>query len=184
MKLKDVLLALVELHPDVTGYELKAIIAESTGYFISASFSQIYPGLRALTDEGSVTFRVEEAEGRPDRKMYRITDLGRDRLTEVLDRGEPLPTSMSAFRDFLLHVTFLGHLEPDRARVYVRTQLAHFRSERRRIAEENLGMERRFLHVEGEVRERYLHLWEAEHRFLVADLDRKIAWIDELLEQL
>jgi DNA-binding PadR family transcriptional regulator len=129
MKLKDILLGLIELHPGATGYELKKIIEDSTGYFVSASLGQIYPALKELAEDGAVVFRADESEGGRDRKRYTATEEGRHRLEEVLRRVEPLPRSLSAFRQFLLHITFIGHLDDEDVDTYVRAQLEHFLSE-------------------------------------------------------
>ncbi|NTW39187.1 MAG: PadR family transcriptional regulator [Cellulomonadaceae bacterium] len=181
MKLRHVLLGLVELHPGVTGYELKAIVAQSTGYFFSASLSQIYPALKELTEQGAVTFTVAELVGKQDRKMYTITPAGRDELAHVLAHPEPLPRSLSAFREFLLHLTFIGHLDDAAVDRFVAGQLEHFRGERVRVADDHLEIEREFLHLDGPTRDRYWRIWRAEYEFLVDDLDRKIAWMEALL---
>ncbi|WP_372594053.1 PadR family transcriptional regulator [Actinotalea sp.] len=182
MKLKDVLLGLVELHPGATGYELKAIISESTGYFFGASLGQIYPALRELTEQGALTVSDDPAGGR-DRKRYTTTTDGRERLRSVLETSEDLPPSLSAFNQFLLHLTFVALVGERQASAYIATQLEHFRAERVRIDAHQLDAERAFLHLDGSTRERLLKLWEAEYRFLRDDLDRKIAWMESQLDE-
>lgn len=94
MRLRDVVLGLVHLHPGATDYELKATIDESTGYFFSASLSQIYPALKELTDSGLLTFTVAELVGKQDRKMYTITPVGGAELERLLTHPESLPRSL------------------------------------------------------------------------------------------
>lgn len=181
MRLREVLLGLVELHPGVSGYELRSIITRSTGYFVTASLSQIYPALKQLTEDGLVTFEVAELVGKQDRKMYTITPAGKKELVAALTRPLALPDSLSAFRDFLLGLTFMGGLDVDDIRSYVQQGLDHFRAEQRRTREDRLGAEREYLHLDTEARGRYLRIWEAEYDFLVADVDGKVRWIEELL---
>lgn len=182
MKLRDLLLGLIELHPGATGYELKRIIEDSTGYFVNASLGQIYPALKELTGGGAVVFETDMSDGGRDRKRYTVTEEGRRQLLVSLRHVEPLPRSMAAFRQFLLHMTFIGHLDDEEIDSYIRTQLEHFRSERRRVGDDHLDMEREFLHLDGPTRARFLRIWESEYQYLVDDLDRKIAWMESILK--
>lgn len=50
------------------------------GFFWEARHSQIYPELARLEERGLVTYRVVEQQGRPDKKVYSITDAGRKAL--------------------------------------------------------------------------------------------------------
>lgn len=51
--------------------------------------NKIYPLLKKFTDEGLVTVRSETQSDRPARKVYEITDAGRQRFVEKL-RDFPL----------------------------------------------------------------------------------------------
>jgi PadR family transcriptional regulator, regulatory protein AphA len=62
-----------------SGYEIKAAVDRSTRFFWAASYGQIYPELRRLEDEGLV--EGEDApNGRRARRVYRLTDAGREAL--------------------------------------------------------------------------------------------------------
>jgi PadR family transcriptional regulator AphA len=67
-------------HREMTGYELEQFISASTMHFWSAKLSQIYRTLKELEVEGMVQSRVEPGEGRPDRRVYTLTEAGRDDL--------------------------------------------------------------------------------------------------------
>jgi len=75
---------------DATGYEIKKLFEED-GYqhFVEASFGSIYPALSRLTEEGLVSVREEAQEKRPDRKVYSITNAGREAFIGALMK--PLP---------------------------------------------------------------------------------------------
>lgn len=63
------------------------------GYFWSARHSQIYPELARLEDGGYVTHSVVEQKERPDKKVYEITDEGKEALRSWVTRPpEPRPT--------------------------------------------------------------------------------------------
>lgn len=70
---------------EATGYEIKKGIEEGLfSHFVDASFGSIYPALTQLTAEGLLTVRAEEQTGRPDKKVYAITEAGRGALARSL----------------------------------------------------------------------------------------------------
>ena len=77
-----VVLGLLTKKP-LSGYDIKAIVDRSTRFFWAASYGQIYPELRRLEAEGLI-----EGEDRPNggrtRRVYHLTDAGRDELTAWL----------------------------------------------------------------------------------------------------
>ncbi|MGB2804181.1 MAG: PadR family transcriptional regulator [Candidatus Zixiibacteriota bacterium] len=76
----------------MSGYDMKAFISQSIGYFWQESYGQIYPALRKLLKQGFISRRVKAQRGRPDRHVYRLTQKGRKRLTEWLtSETEPEP---------------------------------------------------------------------------------------------
>ena len=76
-----VILGMLGLRP-MCGYEIKQLVDNSTRFFWAASYGQIYPELRRLTDEGLI-------EGTPDpgtsrkRIEFRLTDSGRRAIGRV-----------------------------------------------------------------------------------------------------
>ena len=70
---------------DATGYEIKKMAEEGLfSHFIEASFGSIYPALTKMTEEGLLTCRSEVQDGKPDKKVYSITEQGRSALREAL----------------------------------------------------------------------------------------------------
>jgi PadR family transcriptional regulator AphA len=94
---------------EATGYEIRQLCVEGEcSYFIEASFGSIYPALAKLEDEGLVTSRTEQQDGKPAKKVYRITDEGRAEFAQQL--SGPLGEDM--FRSpFLLFARF-AHILP------------------------------------------------------------------------
>jgi DNA-binding PadR family transcriptional regulator len=68
---------------EASGYEIKKQF-EDFRQFGEASFGSIYPALGRLSDEGLVEVREEPQEGRPDRKVYSITQTGRETFVSAL----------------------------------------------------------------------------------------------------
>lgn len=75
MALRHTLLGLLILQPR-TGYALHKRLEEATFLLEAASLRRIYPTLKRLADEGLVVYEVEPQEGRPARKVYRVTEEG------------------------------------------------------------------------------------------------------------
>ena len=178
-----------ELH----GYELKKRLGELLSSRASVSFGSLYPALARLEAQGAVK-AVEERTAVPSapmsgsltaelaafrarvretglrkgtgrgKKVYGITDIGRERLVELLSDPD-----VSDDREFTLRVAFARHL-PDDARLELferrRTELLGRRDElRRRSSKPGIDT---YL---GALRER-----DAEN--LVNDL----AWLDRLID--
>ena len=93
---------------EATGYEIRKLSVEGEySYFIDASYGAIYPALQKLEADRLVTSRVEQQDGKPAKKIYVITEMGRrafiDSLFENLGDDE--------FRSpFLLFARFAGEL--------------------------------------------------------------------------
>jgi PadR family transcriptional regulator AphA len=86
VSLKHALLGFLNYSP-MTGYELKKFFDASVAHFWNAELSQIYPTLKGLESEGLVEMNVEAQEDRPNRKVYSLTDDGREELVTWL--GQP-----------------------------------------------------------------------------------------------
>ncbi len=63
-----------------SGYELAHRFDRSIGYFWSATHQQIYRTLRTMEDNGWVCARPVAQRGRPDKKIYTVSDAGRTEL--------------------------------------------------------------------------------------------------------
>ncbi|WP_439032569.1 PadR family transcriptional regulator [Gordonia terrae] len=65
-----------------TGYEIGQQFDRTIGYFWSATHQQIYRTLKKLLDDDLVSVESISQDGRPDKKVYTISDAGRDALAE------------------------------------------------------------------------------------------------------
>ncbi|GAA4632405.1 helix-turn-helix transcriptional regulator [Actinoallomurus vinaceus] len=114
MSLRHAVLGLLSEGP-ASGYDLLKIFEISLANVWPATQSQLYGELGRLADAGFVTV---VAEGPRGRKEYAITDAGRAELHRWLVEVEPTPVARRS--DMLLRVFFLGVLEPEEARTYLR----------------------------------------------------------------
>lgn len=74
---------------EATGYDLKKQFESSFAHFFAAGYGSIYPALSALARDGLVECREIPQDGKPDRKVYRITDAGREHMREALKNPDP-----------------------------------------------------------------------------------------------
>jgi DNA-binding PadR family transcriptional regulator len=110
MNVKGLCLAIL-FRGDTTGYDIRKASSEGDySYFAEASFGSIYPALNRLEAEGLVTCRLEPQEGKPARKVYSITDAGRQAFLEELSE----PPKPDVFRsEFLLVAIYAKLLGPE-----------------------------------------------------------------------
>jgi PadR family transcriptional regulator, regulatory protein AphA len=92
----------------LSGYDIKKEVEERLSHFWSQSYGHIYPMLRRLDERGLVAMTVERQDGRPDRKVYAITDDGR----RALEDGFAEPPAPSLPRNELLLRIFMGRHAP------------------------------------------------------------------------
>ncbi len=181
-----------ELH----GYEIRRRLRDELGLFANISFGSLYPALSRLEAAQAVTVTESAAAHRStplpstgslsgeraglrarrasaprgtkrSRKVYRITDLGRERFEQLLDAEEPSGTDEA--RSFGLRLAFARHLAPQ-ARLALlerrRTQLTRrLAADQERAAGRGLDVYARSL---------------AEHSTEATQHD--IAWLDRLIE--
>lgn len=72
-----------------TGYDIKALVDNSTRFFWSASYGQIYPDLKTLEEDGLVRGESVPRGGRA-RTVYELTPEGREALRSWLTSSEEL----------------------------------------------------------------------------------------------
>ncbi len=110
MDVKTLCLAILS-RGDASGYEIRKELAEGVfGVFYDAGYGSIYPALSSLAAEKLVTVRELEQDKRPDKKVYRITPIGRLALLNAL-RAQPAPDK---FRSDFMMITLFAHLLPAR----------------------------------------------------------------------
>jgi DNA-binding PadR family transcriptional regulator len=135
MNLRAVLLGFLT-RGNLTGYELKAAMDESVGFFFGASYGSIYPTLRSLEEEGLVRSTLVVQSERPNKKVYTLTPEGRAYFLEAL-KGPPAEDSFRS--EFLMQLFFGNHQDPGRVLALIedhRTSLRDSLERLRRTEEE------------------------------------------------
>jgi PadR family transcriptional regulator, regulatory protein AphA len=107
----------------MSGYDIKRCF-ESFGWLIhSPSFGSLYPALHALQEDGCLTMQVAEGESGLSRKVYTITESGRQALEKWGHESAEADTSLKTFlmhlmvADTLSCEALLTHLEQRRSQL-------------------------------------------------------------------
>jgi DNA-binding PadR family transcriptional regulator len=110
-----VILGMVSREPR-SGYEIKGLVDNSTRFFWAASYGQIYPELRRLSEAGLVA-GVDAPRGERKRTVYAITAEGEAELKAWLRQP---PGTFEMREEGLLKLFFSGVLEAEEAAVTLR----------------------------------------------------------------
>jgi DNA-binding PadR family transcriptional regulator len=91
-----------------SGYDLAKQFDGSVGFFWQASHQQIYRELGKLEAQQWVEVEAIAQAGRPDKKLYHLTELGKQHLISWMEQ----PCDLSRTKEALLVKIFAGNLVP------------------------------------------------------------------------
>jgi DNA-binding PadR family transcriptional regulator len=94
-----------------SGYDIGKQLEDPFGHFVDVARSGVYPVLKSLEDEGLVSYENVEQEALPNKKIYELTDKGKEYLKARLEELVPTHKIRSQFM-FLLF--FAEMLSPQR----------------------------------------------------------------------
>jgi DNA-binding PadR family transcriptional regulator len=119
-------------HDPLSGYELMKLFDGSVAYFWHATHPQIYKELARLEQAGDVTHRSVEQRGRPTKKIYSLSESGREALLEWLR----IPVGAQRVKDEMMLKTFsYGLLGREEARDLIRQHRAQHQTRLRQYQE-------------------------------------------------
>ncbi len=159
----------------MSGYDLGLMIRHSVGHFWNESYGQIYPNLNKLANEGFVSCKTERQKGKPDRRIYSITEKGRERLTKWLG----VPPQPEIPRNELLLKLFFGE--------QVSTQILIGYVER--MAKEHRALLELLERAEREEIDKNQHypdapFWKMAAHFGQMEMKAHLRWAEETLAEL
>lgn len=168
------LLGVLSLGP-MSGYEMRQFMEQSTANFWTESFGQIYPALKAMVAEGLAEVVSQEGEGPTAKKVYGITEAGRERLREWLG----VPTRKQVLRHELLLKVFFGD-QVERGVVAEQVKREH-----RRHEEALAGYTAKLVMLERECAGHPgLPFWRMTLRYGMAEARMVMGWCEETLAEL
>ncbi len=146
MTLENGILGFLAMKP-MSGYDIRRLFAMSASYFWPADQTQIYRTLKMLVQEGLVEMVAQVKGETVDRKIYAITEKGREWNSTSIQMN-----SIEDFisRDaFLVQLFFAGALEAKELEAFLDAQLRNIREVERVLRanyDRNFG---RFLEMTG-----------------------------------
>jgi PadR family transcriptional regulator AphA len=126
VSIRHLILGLLTQQP-MSGYDIRRFLKSLSWLIESPSFGTIYPTLRALREDDMVTVEVISRQDKPPRKIYTITEPGKQALQEWMDQPLVPDASLKAFvmrlvlSNSLSHTGLIAHLQQRRSQV-----AAHF----------------------------------------------------------
>jgi PadR family transcriptional regulator AphA len=137
MSLKHAILTLLETE-EGSGYDLLKRFKARLGFFWNASHQQIYSQLKTLHQDGLIDCTLEPQQGKPDRKVYHMTQAGHETLIEWLEK----PVKVDKVNDALLVKMYAGHLI-DKQKMQL--ELTEHKTIHQRMLETFLALEQEYL---------------------------------------
>lgn len=179
MKLEHYILGLLSINPS-TGYDIKKFL-DTEGRFDRrrAPLSQIYTTLKRMMENNLVTFEEEKREGKPDIKIYSITQQGINALIEFLHNPNKQTFRYSGENSLLFRVRYAFLVKPEVIVQQIQDELA-FRHEQIR----------KFRHRARTIRSTALTTQELANAQAINDelhsygaqrMDRYVAYLESML---
>ncbi|MCP4139888.1 MAG: PadR family transcriptional regulator [Chloroflexi bacterium] len=163
-----------------SGYDLKQLMDVSTSNFWHAKQSQIYTTLKKLEKDGIVISHIEPQESRPNRRVYEITESGKEDLRNWI--SQPMTTIESRKETLLLKLFFSSQLDPQSVLTELRLQQNLHQAELTRFQGVTKDVIQQFSSSEDMQKE--AQFWEATRRFGELYAEMYIRWLDETIENL
>jgi len=176
MALEHILLGYLSRGPR-TGYDLKKQFDVSAAHFWPARQNQIYRTLTRLHEDGYISREIVEQSGKPDRKVYEITNEGERMLLGWLSE----PFCEPVWRSNLLGQLFFSGAVKDET-------VISLLEERARHLREELGLYEGLIQTKEEVatpeeaRDQFFRWLTLDHG--IQTHRRSIAWVEDAIARI
>ncbi|MEV0175867.1 PadR family transcriptional regulator [Streptomyces sp. NPDC050803] len=121
MSLKHAVLAAL-LEGEASGYELSKVFDVSFANFWASTPQQLYRELERLAQDGLIEARVVQQERRPNKRMFTLTDAGRQELRSFA--AEPVRRPAAMRDELLIKIQAMDDSDPAPARALVEERLS------------------------------------------------------------
>ena len=111
---------------EATGYDLKKRFEGTFSHFYTAGYGSIYPALADLAESGMVTCTEVAEQGKPAKKIYRITEKGTESFKKSLG-GNACPCH-KVKSEFLAMMYFAQFMDPKQVSGLLQHRLEHIES--------------------------------------------------------
>lgn len=177
MPLAHAILGFLEYQP-MSGYDLKKYFDQSIAHFWSATQSHIYKALDSLEKDGLVESHLVPQAGKPNRKVYTITEPGRAELQRWVTTPLPVEVSRQAW---LIQIFFAHDASNDELVRLFEQRIADLRAylSQCSAAQANIDANYQMLGVE-----RLRELWQLTLDYGNNYYVNEIAWLENTLPRL
>ncbi|TCW40610.1 PadR family transcriptional regulator [Laceyella sacchari] len=150
------------------GYEIKKNIQEALGEEFEINNNLLYPTLRRFLEMGAISKEVVKVEGKPNRHVYFITDVGEEIFNEMI---REFPSKLAANQsEFLVRVALFDWLEQDMQQEIL--------MKRQEVLQKKLDFYR---HIEA-IHPKKPYVIEVV-RFQKSQVEHELAWIEALRQK-
>lgn len=109
MPLKHAILGILN-YQDMTGYDIDRWLQKPIAFFWHAQTSQVYKELNVIAKNKWVESRIEVQSGKPNKKVFSITDEGRIELTRWLGEAD-IAEIMKYKNPLLIKIFFSSNID-------------------------------------------------------------------------
>jgi DNA-binding PadR family transcriptional regulator len=165
-----------------TGYDLKKYLDTEGRFMRGVHLSQMYRTLKSMVAEGWITYDVEERNGSPDMKRYRVTAEGKEAFLKWL-KSPYEPSFRFMEGDFFDRFRFASMLDREEVIGLARQELAYRRGniEKFRHRDRTLkGLEPTDI-VDPD---RIQLFFDLGHEYGASAMDHYVAWLERTIERL
>ena len=157
------------LESPMHGYELRKRLTGLLGAFRAFSYGSLYPALRRMQTDGLIAEDAapEGAVLRRARRVYQLTDAGRQRFTELVADTGPQNYTDDGFG---VHLAFFNRT-PAAARMRI------LEGRRRQVEERREGLRDAFARTSNSL-DRYTRQL---HQLGLESSEREVKWLNELI---
>jgi len=173
-KTKYAILGLLHYMP-MSGYDIKKMTDNNISNFWQENYGHIYPVLKQMEQKDLVEFRKMESAGSPPRKVYNITEKGRNEFQKWLkEETEPLK-----IKSELLLKTFFGEFTSPHSII------ERLKEEKEFQKNKLLEYEQILQHIESLPKERnYSPFWALTVKNGIFYAKGQIQWCEESIKEL
>lgn len=175
MTIQYAILGLLAQKP-LSGYDIKKTMQEVPYLYWSGNNNQIYKPLLQLLGQKAVTYETWHREGSPSKKIYSITDEGREMLRQwLLETSPQLPSLKHAF---LIQLAFSAPLSTEE-----RNNLLNRYAQEVELQKLMLEEKKRRSFSATELSQDEV-LWELGYDYLIQSLEKDLQWVEYVKKRL
>ena len=175
MSLKHAILVLLDEEPS-TGYDLMRKFKSSVGYFWNAKHQQVYLQLKKLNEEGLIDLAIQAQYGKPDKKIYSLSDPGK----QVLRNWLSTPIKPSKTNDAFLVKLYGGHLS---SKEELLAELARHRAAHTKTLDYLLELEQSYQQLPAHQKDKYQYPYLTLRKGIIGE-NAWLEWADEAKKEI